>query len=148
MIRVTLDTNTLASGALERPGTIAQILQYWRRGMLELVISDHILEELERTLRKPYFASRIADRDRRLFLSLLREFATVVEISGSEPTIVSQRGDNLVLATALRGGVQYIVSGDRELQDLTQFGQIRIVSPRDFVTLLATEEAERFDGTR
>lgn len=105
MIRVTLDTNALASGALERPGTLAQILHHWRRGVLELVVSNHILEELDRTLRKPYFASRIADRDRRLFLALLREFATIVEIARPVPTIASQPGDNLVLATGLSGGV-------------------------------------------
>lgn len=77
MIHVILDTNALASGALERPGAIAQILHYWRRGHLVLVISDHILEELERTLRKPYFANRIAEKDRRDFLSLFRSCANM-----------------------------------------------------------------------
>src|SRR4051794_29906759 len=147
MIHVTLDTNALASGALERPGAIAQILHYWRRGHLVLVISGHILEELERTLSKPYFANRIADSDRRLFLSLLREYAMVVEIAGPVPTVVSEQGDNLVLATALGGAAPYIVTGDRELQELAEFEGIRIVSPRDFLTLLTAEETEG-DRTR
>ena len=59
MIHATLDTNILASSAIARTGTIAALFNHWRSGDFELVVSGHILEELERALRKPYFAARL-----------------------------------------------------------------------------------------
>jgi putative PIN family toxin of toxin-antitoxin system len=143
VIRVTLDTNTLASGALGRPGTIAEILRRWRQGLLEIVISDHILEELERTLRKPYFADRIDPRDRAQFLSLLRELATVVEIAAPVPVVLQDHAGNLILATAVSANVPYIITGDRELQMLGEFQQIRILSARAFQSMVEDEETGR-----
>jgi predicted nucleic acid-binding protein len=59
VIRATLDTNILASGAIARTGTIAVLFNQWRSGDFDLVVSDHILQELDRALRKPYFAARL-----------------------------------------------------------------------------------------
>ena len=49
MIQATLDTNVLASGFLSRLSIPGQLLLVWTRGMFELVVSEHILEELSRT---------------------------------------------------------------------------------------------------
>ena len=140
MIRATLDTNTLASGALAQPGTITSIMAAWRRGVLEIVISDHILEELARTLRKPYFAARLKERDRGDYLKTLLEFAAIVEITAPIPSVLSDRGDNLVLATALSAGVSYVVTGDRELQALGEFEGVRILSARELLALIQEDD--------
>ena len=67
MTRATLDTNILASSAIARTGTIATLFNHWRSGDFELVVSDHILEELERALRKPYFAAWLANQTEMTF---------------------------------------------------------------------------------
>lgn len=58
-MRVVLDTNVLASGALAHSGAIAQILDAALAGAFQLALSLEILIELERTLSKPYFATRL-----------------------------------------------------------------------------------------
>jgi len=121
VIRATLDTNTLASGVIAHDGPIAVLFDRWRAGEFEIAVSDHILEELERTLRKPYFAARLSSSDRDEFLSLLVELAAVVEIAGPIPTDARTLPDNLILATARSAGASYVVSGDRELQRLGEF---------------------------
>ncbi|MCC7021932.1 MAG: putative toxin-antitoxin system toxin component, PIN family [Thermomicrobiales bacterium] len=136
MIRATIDTNTLASGAIAQKGVIATLIDAWRQGNIEFVLSEHILIELERTLRKPYFAARLDERDRRAFLALLLEYCAIVELRDPIPVVLVDEADNLVLATALAGKAPYLVSGDRELQRLGTFQQVNILSAREFVDLM------------
>jgi hypothetical protein len=65
VIRAVLDTNALASdlaGLELRTSVPGIILARWLAGAgagpFELVVSTHILAELERTLTKPYFRTR------------------------------------------------------------------------------------------
>lgn len=136
MIRATVDTNTLASGAIAQKGGVVALIDAWRLGNVEFVLSEHILIELERTLRKPYFAARLDELDRRAFLVLLLEFCTIVELRDPIPTVLDDEADNLVLATAITGNVSYLISGDRELQRLGTFQQVSILSAREFVDLV------------
>lgn len=53
MISAVLDTNILASGAITSSIIPRQILNNWRKGAFELIISEHIIDELEKTLSKP-----------------------------------------------------------------------------------------------
>lgn len=139
MIRATLDTNVLASSAIARAGSIADLFSRWRANDFELVVSDHIVSELARVLYKPYFAARLDVQDRAAFLALVAGDATVVAIVEPIPDVVSDPADNLVLATALSVGVPYLVSGDREMQRLAAFQGIRILSPAEFLAILDAE---------
>jgi predicted nucleic acid-binding protein len=61
VIRVVLDTNVLASaiaGAGYRTNVPGEVFRRWRRRTYRLVISHHILDELERTMANPYFSDR------------------------------------------------------------------------------------------
>jgi uncharacterized protein len=140
VIRATLDTNILASSAIARKGTIAKLFNRWRSSQFELIVSEHILVELERALRKRYFASRLARPDREDFVSLILEFATVVEISNPVPTALPDVPDNVILATALSGGASHLVSGDRALQRLGQFQDVQILSAHQFLILIEGEQ--------
>jgi len=56
----TLDANFLASGLIAQPGgTIAAIIGAWRAGRFDVALSQHIYDELVRTLAQPYFANRV-----------------------------------------------------------------------------------------
>lgn len=115
-------------------------MNVWRAGDVEFVVSEHILQELDRTLRKPYFVARLDESDRLAYITLILEDAVVVEVSDPIPTVLSDPADNLVLATALSANVPFIVSGDRELQRLGEYRGIRIVSARDFIDLIVKEQ--------
>jgi hypothetical protein len=51
-----------------------------------------------------------------------------------------------VLATARSAGASYVVSGDRELQRLSEFQGIRIISARQFLDVLDAEERNALSG--
>lgn len=139
MIRATLDTNVLASSAIARTGSIAVLFNHCRAGHYELAISEHIIGELAGVLTKPYFAAHLGEGDRAAFLTLVSTDAVIFEITEAVPDVVSDPEDNLVLATAASANVQYLVSGDRELQRLGAYLGITILSPSAFLAVLGTE---------
>ena len=55
--------------------------------------------------------------------------ATLANVSG----VASHPEDDLVLATAISGAAEYLVTGDRQLLALGTFRDIRIVTARQFL---------------
>lgn len=139
MIRVTLDANVLASGSLAVAGSIAALIEAWRRGEFAVTLSAPIVAELERALSKPYFAHRLDPRARTAYLRLVHVRSAIIPITTPIPNLVSEYPDNLVLATAESGGVAYLVTGDAELLRLGAVHDITILSPRAFLEVLDRE---------
>lgn len=136
-MRVVLDANTLASGALSSAGAIAQLMDGWlTEGRFAVVSSDMILDEVERALRKRYFASRLAARDRSAFIDLLRREALMVVPRTDVGRVAADPADDHVLATAVDGEASYLVTGDHALLALAEFRGVRIVTARELLTLL------------
>ncbi len=50
--------------------------------------------------------------------------------------------DDMFLACALEGRAEYVVSGDRHLLEIGSYHGMLIVTPRQFMTLLAVEERQ------
>ena len=139
MIRAVFDTNVLASGAIAITRPVASLIDAWRRGEVQVVVSPHILGELDGALSNAYFVARL-DADRRAaFLTLARTTATTVAITAPIPNVASTRDDNLVLATAESAGVPYLITGDAELLRIGQYKGILILSPRQLHDLLEIE---------
>ena len=70
-------------------------------------------------------------------MNYLRNFAEVAPGLLSLDAVSDDPKDNHILAAALETACEYIVSGDRHLLDLHEFQGIHIVTPREFLTLLA-----------
>jgi len=81
VIRAVFDTNVLASGAIAITGPVAALIDAWRRGKVQVVVSSHILGELDRALSNAYFAARLGPDTRNAFLTLARTTSTVVSIT-------------------------------------------------------------------
>jgi putative PIN family toxin of toxin-antitoxin system len=139
VIFAVFDTNVLASGAIAITGSVASLIDAWRRGRVGIVVSGHILSELDRTLNNAYFAVRLVTERRDAYLALARSTMTIVDITTQIPTVASTQDDNLVLATAESAGVPYLVTGDAELLRIGQYKDIIILSPRHFHELIEIE---------
>jgi putative PIN family toxin of toxin-antitoxin system len=136
VIRAVFDTNVLASGAIAITGPVAALIDGWRRGEVEIVVSSHILGELDRVLSNAYFVVRLDGNTRDEFLSLARTTTTVVAITAPIPNVASTQDDNLVLATAESADVPYLGTGDAELLRVQQYKGTVILSPRQLYNLL------------
>jgi putative PIN family toxin of toxin-antitoxin system len=135
-----LDANVLASGAVARPQSpLAALLDAVVLDRFDLVISQPILDELARTLNNPYFARRLARADRRDLLALVRSHARVVGLTVPVRGVATHPEDDLVLATAVAEGADYLVTGDCQLQRLASYEGVSILAPTEFLKRLTAD---------
>ncbi|MFW6075878.1 MAG: putative toxin-antitoxin system toxin component, PIN family, partial [Chloroflexota bacterium] len=96
-----------------------------------------ILRELEIVFQKPYFRSRAPASLIELMVEEIRLNSSLVTIDIHVAGVASHQEDDLILATAISGNADYLVTGDRDLLDLDRFHSTRIVTPRDFLDILS-----------
>jgi uncharacterized protein len=137
--RITLDANVLAPGFTSQASASSQLIDLWRAGAFELIVSEHVLQELARTLADPYFAARLPREDAVAILTLLNTNATVTELSARVRGVATHPEDDAVLATALSGQATILCTRDKQLLRLRSYQHMAILSPGE---LLARFEAE------
>ena len=62
-----------------------------------------------------------------------------VQVAG----VATHPEDDLILATAVSSGADYLVTGDRRLRAVGAYADVAILSPREFLTLLASDSDEQ-----
>lgn len=140
-MRVVLDTNVLASGALAKaPGTIHEVFVALRLASFELLLSEHILAELARTLDKTHFATRLSTQQKLEYVNTIASRSIFIEPNISVTGVASHPADDLVLATAVSGNADYLVTGDLQFQRLGAYEGVAIVSPAQFLAILGAEQ--------
>lgn len=131
-MRVILDTNVFVSGIFWK-GPPRQILQSWRDGKITIVTSAEILSEYERvskTLALQFPASELS-----VFMRLLAMKAELCTAKPLPAPVSRDADDDKFLACAVTAQVNYIVSGDKDLLDISGFSDIKVLKPRSFVDL-------------
>jgi putative PIN family toxin of toxin-antitoxin system len=136
MTRIVLDANVLAPGFTSRAGASARLLDLWRTGLCELVVSDHLLAELERAFTDPYYARRLTSEQAKQILSLLRTDALITPITTEVKGIATQPKDDLVLATGQSAQASYLGTRDRQLLKLGSYRGLQILHPADLLEVL------------
>ena len=136
-LRATIDANVLVVAPLGEISPPALIYDAWQAGRFELVISEYILVEIARTHLKPYFSARLSNADITNFENLLRRRATIVPITAVVQGVATHPEDDRILATALSGGADYLVTGDHRFRArVPSFRGISLVSPADFLQII------------
>ena len=130
-MRVFLDTNVLASAVATR-GICADVLQV-TLGEHELVVGEQVLLELHRVLVKKFRVPvEVADE----VGEFLRREAEVIDEAPPVEVAIRDADDRRVMAQAVAGGAEVLVTGDRDFLDLKSAAPLQILSPRGFWDLL------------
>ena len=124
-MKVFLDTNVLVSAVATR-GLCADILHVVLAEH-DLFISDTVLDELQDVLRRKLRAPEKTVKELNKFL---RRHGTLVGKDASPTIQVRDASDALILAEAITGGVDVLVTGDRDLLDIAAYAPIPILEPR------------------
>ena len=133
-MRALLDVNVLVSGLLARTGAPALLLGKWLEGEFELVVTEHLLAELEATLARPKLRRHVDKAEANGFLELLRGLSERVEDPDAEPIITSRDPKDNYLIAAAASARATLVTGDAHLLELE--GSIPVLSPRTFLDSL------------
>jgi uncharacterized protein len=133
-MRVVLDTNVWLSGLLWG-GVPDQILQRVERGEIQAIGSAEILDEVCRTLSRPKLQKRLTQLglDANAVMLSVRQVITLVPTEPVQVPNLRDPKDAMIIAAAVGGQAEFIISGDQDLLVLGQVGEIVILSPRDFI---------------
>jgi len=139
-MRVLLDTNILISHLL-RPtyeGPSARIVRGALAETFTLLLPQELVDELaSRVLTKPYLRRYIQPEDVRELADLLLEVADVLPpLEYPIPKVTRDPKDDYLLAYAVVYEADYLVSGDKDILVLGEVEGVRMLSPREFVSLL------------
>jgi putative PIN family toxin of toxin-antitoxin system len=130
-VRILLDTNIIISGLLSSAGPPGKLMQGWLDGTFDLVTSQAQLEELQRALGYERLRDRINPEQARDFLENI-EVSAIMVTSVGEVSFSADPDDNVILATAIAGQADLIVSGDKPgMLSLGAVEGITIVTPRE-----------------
>ena len=142
MRRAVLDANIYVSAAISPDGPAGLIIERFTRGEFEVVVSPATVDEIHRVLeyRKVKKAVRTG-MDPEDWFSGLVLLADLVE-NRVLPRTCDDAHDDKVLAAAIEGRADYVVTGDGPFLALSEVQGVRIVTPRAFLMLLQSEERE------
>ena len=138
MIRAVVDTNVLVSGFISPLSHPREIERRWRRAEFVLVTSRDIVEEVSRVLHLPRIMRKyhVTEADVEAFvLALVNKSSYVAErlaLGGVAP----DPGDDKIIACAVAGPADFIVTGDKPLQRVGEFRGIRIIDAGAFIGVL------------
>lgn len=139
-MRVVLDTNILARAHQRAQGPARRVLLHLISGPDVLVLSPHILVELERVLSYPRLLKRsgLNSRDVAEYLESLAELSSLVSPAAVPGSILRDPSDSPILGTALAGKADVLCTRDADLFDeaVRQFcdnQNIRLLTDLEFI---------------
>jgi len=134
VLRVVIDTNVFISGIIQKSGNPYRVVRFWEEGMLSLLTTLPLIEEVKKVLNYPRIKKKYAldeETIKYVVLNLLK-YSVVVEDPPTLAVIKDDPEDNKVLSAAVGGKAEYVVTGDSHLLNLADYEGIKIISPREF----------------
>ncbi|MGO8990364.1 MAG: putative toxin-antitoxin system toxin component, PIN family [bacterium] len=133
-MRVFLDTNVLVSAMATR-GLCADVLREILTSH-RLVVSAALFNELRRVLRRKL---QIPDELIDDAIEMLQQDAHLATPSTLPDVKIRDKDDLMILSSALDGGADLLVTGDKELLNLGKIQDMEVVSPRGFWKRIRTQ---------
>lgn len=130
-MKIILDTNVIIAAFATR-GLCSAVFELCL-DRFEVVLSEAILEELSINLNSKI---KLPLPQCNLIVSYLRENCFLSEIDDLDESQCRDKNDLHVLGLAQRSLAEYIITGDKDLLDLGTHRDTKILTPREFWTIL------------
>jgi putative PIN family toxin of toxin-antitoxin system len=129
-VKIILDTNVFISGVFFG-GSPYQILDAWREGNVDIVLSEEIFAEYQRVARE--LSRQFKGVDVSTFLDLITVNAIWVEAPQLPFNVSADPDDDKFLSCALASKTKIIVSGDKHLLAESGYRKIEVIKPSSFI---------------
>jgi putative PIN family toxin of toxin-antitoxin system len=131
--KIVLDTNILVSALLLK-GELSKIVDLWKKGKIIPVVSRETFEEFRRVLEYPRFSLTDTEIKTVIEEEVLPLFK-VVEITDKVRGVCRDPDDDKFISCAILASADFIVSGDKDLCDLSKYKSVRIINVKDFMKM-------------
>jgi putative PIN family toxin of toxin-antitoxin system len=136
-VRLVLDTNAAVSGLIWG-GMPGRLIDAAAAGKALIIGSAPLLDELQGVLSRRKFTGQLAKLNANAD-DLFDGYASLMQLvapSAIGPVVLADPDDDMVLATAVGGSADAIVSGDAHLLRIGEFRGIPIMTPAAAVSRL------------
>ncbi|MGH2398306.1 MAG: putative toxin-antitoxin system toxin component, PIN family [bacterium] len=145
MYRVTPDVQALVQAAISGRGPAGALIASWERGEIAVITCEPIIAEFEGVLRRGRIMRKYAHITHETILArvaALRAGAVLVTLIDVPRVVSEDPDDDIVIACALAGNAEYIVSRDKHLLRLGSHQGIPIISTEVLSRMLRGQVSE------
>lgn len=131
-----VDASILVSAFLFRSSVPGRVVTLGADGVYRMYLSSILLEETRRALLNPRISNRYGHDAGAVneWSKALKAIATIwLEPLPSIEPVCRDPDDAHVIQAAVAANADWLVTGDRDLLDVTRYGRARIVDPRGFL---------------
>ena len=131
-MKIVFDTNIYISAFVIPGGNAEKAFLHAIDGDFELCTSIAILTELARKLDEKF------GWEKQKIAQLITSISNVATVFKTTPwlKVVSDDPDNRILECALKAGAQFLVTGDKHLLKLRNYGNFEIIKLSTFLSIL------------
>ena len=97
-----------------------------------MIFSQELLNEFLEVARRPKFRRFFSASDIEEVLETIDEYADFVEIQ-TKIEVCRDPKDNFLLSLSIDGNADFLLTGDKDLLDLTKFGETKIITISDYL---------------
>jgi putative PIN family toxin of toxin-antitoxin system len=97
-----------------------------------LVFSQELLDEFLEVAKRPKFRRFFLNADIEEILETIEEYADFVKVQ-SKVEVCRDLKDNFLLSLSVDGNADFLLTGDKDLLDLTKFGETRILTISNYL---------------
>ena len=150
-MRALLDANIFISYLLSprKHSPVVTMVNLALSGRFRLLLAEDLVDELVRSVAKrAYLQGRIEPADVSELVHLLSQAGEIIpRITDEIPALTQDAKDDYLIAYALVGEADYLVTGDADLLALKQVDRMRIVTAQELLEVLG-ETPEMPEGSR
>jgi len=134
-LKVVIDTNVIISAPLSKENSPAKIFELLLIEEITNYTSEEIIKEIKGVFKREKIKSKLSLGKINFITENFRESSRIVKPHTKLNVIKEDPSDNKILECAETANADFIISGDMHLRALISYGNIRIVSPKDFLEI-------------
>ena len=128
--RIILDTNLWISFLITKDYTKLDKTLLHKKAIL--IFSEELLAEFIIVCKRPKLKKYFTDKDVLTLLEAIQEHAEMIDVKTSIKKCRDEK-DNFLLALAIDGKADYLLTGDKDLLDLRKIQKTRIITISEFL---------------